>query len=232
MLCERAEELFSDFVDGSILPAMSVALQSHLNECDKCQKSVAATRVIWNTLDAAPTIEPPADFRALVWRKIDAAKAVRDFEARSAKPKFDWKSLFRMPTVAWAGAALVVLALAPVVVPGKQNAASMWPWSLFMSAKSSGSATAPLVIKDAVIGQHDGKSVVDLDISNGGTTAVTVDANIEGAVENTFVKLEIPASSHSVYHLTPLQSGISSKINVKLSWDESGTSKTQELSIK
>ncbi|MEP6755866.1 MAG: hypothetical protein ABJA67_10220, partial [Chthonomonadales bacterium] len=193
---------------------------------------VENTRLVWRVLDSAPVVEPPADFRALVWRKIDANQASKAFEQRSQKAGFDWRSLFRMPTVAWAGAALVVIALLPVVIPGQQTGARMWPWSMFSSSAGVKSATAPLTFGNAIIGQNEGKPSVDVDISNPGNSPVTVDAVVTGNVKETNVKIELPASSHNVYHLTSLAPIGGTTVTATFSWDESGHAKSQELSFK
>lgn len=134
MLCERAEELYSDYIDGTIQKSLVVPLESHLKECANCRTQVEELRRVWRVLDEAPVVEPPADFREEVWRRIDAAAQVRQ-----PRPRPSWRALFTRPALGWAAAALLLVVLAGVVVPGRHKSASwlMWPLSLFSSGEKA-----------------------------------------------------------------------------------------------
>ena len=58
---------------------------------------------------------PPADFRERVWSRIDTHEQQAGARRRFA---ISWPSVFNRRTLAWAGAALLVIVLAPIVVPG------------------------------------------------------------------------------------------------------------------
>jgi hypothetical protein len=75
MLCERAQELFSDYHEGSVKPAMLVPFESHLHECADCRTRLDGVRDVWEMLDSAPYVEPPVGFHAAVWARIDAMEA-------------------------------------------------------------------------------------------------------------------------------------------------------------
>ncbi|HXG24144.1 MAG TPA: zf-HC2 domain-containing protein, partial [Chthonomonadales bacterium] len=133
MLCERAEELYSDYIDGTIQKSLVVPLESHLKECANCRTQVEELRRVWKVLDVAPVVEPPADFRKEVWRRIDAAAQVRQ-----PRPRLHWRALFTRPVLGWAAAALLLVVLAGVVVPGKYKSAWMlWPSSWFSSREKA-----------------------------------------------------------------------------------------------
>lgn len=146
MLCERAEELYSDYIDGTIQKSLLVPLESHLKECPNCRAQVEELRQVWKMLDVAPVVEPPAGFREEVWRRIDTAAQVRQ-----PRPRLSWRALFTRPVLGWAAAALLLVVLAGVVVPGKYKSAWMlWPSSLFPSReKATWNITAgqPQIVK-------------------------------------------------------------------------------------
>jgi predicted anti-sigma-YlaC factor YlaD len=133
MLCKRAEELYSDYIDGTIQKSLRVPLESHLQECAHCRTQVDELRRVWKVLDVAPVVEPPADFREEVWRRIDAAEQVRQ-----PRPRLSWRALFTRPVLGWAAAALLLVVLAGVVVPGQYKSAWMlWPLNLFSSKEKA-----------------------------------------------------------------------------------------------
>src|SRR5262249_31127839 len=117
MKCEKARELFSDFCEGTLQRAMLVSLESHLSGCSNCRAELDALKNVWSALNRAPVIEPPANFRELVWEKIDAQ------EKQAARPRLvparpGWRALFTRRNLALAGAAILLIILAPFAVPG------------------------------------------------------------------------------------------------------------------
>jgi hypothetical protein len=125
MKCEKAKELFSDFCEGSLQRAMMVSLESHVGECENCRSELDGLKRVWSALDAAPVIDPPANFRELVWEKID------NQEKQAAKPRtlkvaLGWKSWFTRRSLALAAVVLILLVLAPFAIPGKYSPAGWW----------------------------------------------------------------------------------------------------------
>jgi hypothetical protein len=221
MLCERAQELFSEYHEGAIKAAMQVPLESHLEECVNCRTSLAGLREVWTMLDGAPVVEPPANFRAVVWARIDALEAEK---ARNRKPLFaiQWSSLFRPANLGWAAAALAILMLAPVVIPGPHSVARMWfPWNLFYSAPASKVTIGmPLVTID------EGRKWVDVQVTNNGTSAARIEVKVDGTAASPVV-IEAPAGSSSRYHVAPAEGAT----RVQATWREDGSSRSQELPV-
>src|SRR5262245_35748202 len=117
MRCEKAQELFSDYCEGALQPALTHALESHLGECDRCRAEVDGLSIVWETLDSAEIVEPPANFRELVWEKIDS-QGKRAALPRLERSGFSVRSLFTKRALAWAGVAVIILMLMPFVVQG------------------------------------------------------------------------------------------------------------------
>jgi len=124
MKCERAREWFSNLIDGSIQPAERVVLEAHLATCPECAAVVEDLRRLWAGLEAMPALEPPPTLRASIWQRIDAAAQpapVRRFAFTRRPPR--WAR-----ATAWAAAALVIVALATVSVPGRFRTAGWTSW--------------------------------------------------------------------------------------------------------
>jgi hypothetical protein len=144
MKCDKAQELFSDYCEGSLQRAMTVTLESHLGECAKCSRELTGLKHVWSTLDAAPLIEPPVSFRETVWAKIEEA------ERQAARPRrvgagFSLRALFTKRNLAWAGAALILLVLVPFKIPGTHSPAGLGLWGdLFYSHNSKAWAVTAL----------------------------------------------------------------------------------------
>ncbi len=123
MRCESAQELFSEYCEGTVQAALSVSLESHLATCERCHDEVVGLRHIWKVLDEAPVVEAPGGFRAAVWQRIDAR------ESAGAGPNWaqrlfpDWKGAFVRRPLAWAAATVFVLAFTGFAVPGRYSPA-------------------------------------------------------------------------------------------------------------
>lgn len=129
MRCERAQELFSEYCEGSIQAAMRVPLESHLSGCAGCRDEVEGLRAVWSILDAAPVLEAPAGFRAAVWQRIEGFEADRRNRNRIQKLFPNWKTAFVRRPLAWVAAAAVLLAFSGFVIPGQYSPAG-WLFGL------------------------------------------------------------------------------------------------------
>jgi hypothetical protein len=61
MDCRRAEELFSDDLDGLLDRELAADFEAHVAECDRCRALREAVAEVVATLRAFPTLEPAAD---------------------------------------------------------------------------------------------------------------------------------------------------------------------------
>ncbi len=59
MNCQRVQELFIDYQDGTLAPDESTALRGHLASCPACQREWSALLEITRKLDALPAVEEP-----------------------------------------------------------------------------------------------------------------------------------------------------------------------------
>ena len=153
MHCQQANELFSDYIERRLDPAMTVSVDNHFAACPSCHEEMSALRRIWTTLDAAPVVEPPARLHAGI---MDALDAHLEAERQSALPRAktagwnlrDLRDLFRPRTLAYAATALV-LALSSVELVQSQRAAlgplGMAARILHLSSSSSDTLTLPAI---------------------------------------------------------------------------------------
>ena len=61
MDCRRAEELFSDHLDGTLDRLLAADLEAHLAGCEGCRALRATLAEVVTTLRSFPTLEPAAD---------------------------------------------------------------------------------------------------------------------------------------------------------------------------
>jgi len=109
MKCEDAKELFSEFVSGDIEAALAVSLENHLSGCTDCSQCVGELRAVWSSLDQLEIVEPPQFFHENMMSRINAAiDSAEEAEARR-RAAWDWRSLFKPRTLAYAASVLVVL---------------------------------------------------------------------------------------------------------------------------
>ena len=227
MRCERAQELFSDYCEGNVQTALRIPLEGHLEGCAVCRQQVEGLKGVWKVLDAAPVVDPPTDFRAAVWRRIEEDQAVR---RQSSRPRFrfDWRSLFTRPALGWATAVAVIVLLAPVVIKGPFVGARMvFPWSLFYSKP------APVSVTGARVVTKNGQSWLDLQVSNPGASSVKLDVTVaSGAVQNPRVTIDVPATTSGEYDLTPVVTGSAGPIKLNVRWSQDGWQQSRELSAQ
>jgi hypothetical protein len=222
MLCERAQELFSDYYEGAVKPAMLVPLEGHIDECEDCRGKLHGMRDVWIILDTAPHVAPPKDFRATVWSRIDAMEAQK---AQTRRPSFafDWRSLFRPATLGWAAAVLALIILAPVVIPGGHTVARMWfPWNVFMSAPPASQVS----LGQPQVTIKDGEKWVDLEVKNSSTSSKQIEVKLEGSTAGTVV-IEAPAGSKATYHIAPSPGN---SIRLQAQWQENGAQMSESRS--
>ena len=85
MNCERARELFSEYLEGGVDHAVTALVRSHLDLCPACAGELNALKQTWSMLDAMPQVEPPCDFRHSV---VMQAARLQHQEAKSRQPGF------------------------------------------------------------------------------------------------------------------------------------------------
>lgn len=115
MKCEKAQEIFSDRLEGALERPMTVAFDQHLTECPACARNYGAFKTTWQMLETLPEVAPPPGFACDVLVKV---RMQREAERRSmSRWQTIWNDLFvsRMPAKV-AAAALSLLLLGQVVL--------------------------------------------------------------------------------------------------------------------
>ena len=114
MDCQRAEELLSDHLEGSLHSILGAELEAHLTSCEACQELRGAFAEVVEALRDAPEFEAPA---GLAERAARAARTrPRPIEIRPALVLPHWLN------AAAAGCALIALGAALAVVGPERGA--------------------------------------------------------------------------------------------------------------
>jgi hypothetical protein len=112
MRCQQALDRLSDYIEGAVSPPMQIALENHFAECPSCARELASLRECLSLLQQLEPVDPPADFRAKVWARIEA-------QEQAAVPW--WRALLDRPAqrvrVAATAVALVVFTAAALLLP-------------------------------------------------------------------------------------------------------------------
>lgn len=82
MNCERARELFSDYLEGSMDAALAAVIRGHVDKCPDCAREFESFKITWGMLNVLPEIEAPRDFRHDV-----VMRAVRQQQERAQAAK-------------------------------------------------------------------------------------------------------------------------------------------------
>lgn len=117
MNCERARELFSDYLEGSMDPALAAVIRDHLDKCPDCAREFGSFKVTWSMLSILPDIEPPRDLRHDVVMRAVRMQQERAQDSKRSTFSINWDHILsslipmRPVGVAVAAAALAFLVL-------------------------------------------------------------------------------------------------------------------------
>jgi len=188
MRCERAQELFSEYCEGTVQAALKVSLESHLATCDRCRDGVGGLRHVWKVLDAAPVVAAPDGFRAAVWQRIDSQESAGAGLHWAQRFLADWKGAFGRRPLVWAAAAVLLLAFAGFAVPGRYSPAG-WLVGLI-----KGDSRTQFVAAKPQIGAG-GQIMVPLYLTNGENKVYTGTVPIRVRVLDGPVSLALESTS-------------------------------------
>lgn len=110
MNCQRVQDSFIDYQDGTLPPDESAALRTHLASCPTCQREWSALQEITRKLDTLPAAEEPSprlreQFYAMLETHQRDADSVSPFAlARSRIDRFFAALLPSTPALQFAGA--------------------------------------------------------------------------------------------------------------------------------
>lgn len=226
MRCERAQELFSDYCEGTIQPAFAVSLESHLSSCPHCRTEVESIRQLWQMLDEVPLVDPPAGFRAHVLNRLEESLA-----SAAPKPAFDLRSLFTRRTAAWTTAAVLVLLFGTVAIPGRYTSA--WMGSLSELFHRSQPALTVSVGDVQAPNSLSSEMTVNLSVAGSGESQASVRVLSGGAVltdDSRAVSLS-PGKSAEL-HLKRLGPLTNEPIRLELSWKDGGTDRLETFTVR
>lgn len=114
MNCQRVQDNFIDYQDGTLPPDESAALRGHLASCPTCQREWSALQEMTRKLDAFPATEEPSarlreNFYAMLETHQRDADSVNPFAlAKSRLDRFFAALLPSTPALQFAGAVAVL----------------------------------------------------------------------------------------------------------------------------
>ena len=115
MQCERVHELFSDYIEGALDPAMQQVMSQHVRTCQSCGAEIEQLRGIYALLsDGLPEVDVPSGFRASILNTIREQKAPDTLMSRVRS----WFTPTSAPTAGRAPAAVAVAAVAIAIGVG------------------------------------------------------------------------------------------------------------------
>ncbi len=227
MRCERAQEQFSEYHEGTLGRSFVVALENHLNGCETCKADLLELKSVWKILDEAPAVEPPAGFRATVWQRIDAAEKAA---VRRPAFAFNWRSLFARPAIAFAAAVLLLAVLVPVVLPGTR--AGLFSWPPFNVNRGTNQRISAL---PATVQMVDGEQLLVVPLRANGSQSLLSNVRVVSGpgtldAQSGSVELGTPSPAELRLHVQPGSSG--QTITIEMSWQEGGAKRSQKVDIK
>ncbi|MGQ9602946.1 MAG: anti-sigma factor family protein [bacterium] len=72
MDCKKVSDLLSEFIDGTLNEAERVEFESHIDQCEKCQRNLRNCKATLSILHSIESIAVPSDFTENVFKKIEA----------------------------------------------------------------------------------------------------------------------------------------------------------------
>jgi predicted anti-sigma-YlaC factor YlaD len=111
MQCNQAQELFSDHIAGHLDPALNLSVENHLRTCEACRTESIGLCRLWSSLDALPSVEPPAFFHENLMHRIVIEQARVTEDAQRQRSLWNWRALFQPRSPVFAAAVLLALAL-------------------------------------------------------------------------------------------------------------------------
>lgn len=71
MVCSRANELISEYIDEVLEDKIKLELEAHFRECSFCKQRLEAQKVIVKRLNSVEPVKPPEDFLLQVHSRIE-----------------------------------------------------------------------------------------------------------------------------------------------------------------
>ncbi len=93
MNCERARELFSDYLEGGMDAALAAVIQGHLEKCSECAREFESFKITWGMLGVLPEVEAPSGFRHDVVMRAVRLQQERAEVAKRNSFAIDWEQI-------------------------------------------------------------------------------------------------------------------------------------------
>ena len=95
MDCKHIEDLFHDYLNGRLDPAVRKTVDSHLATCETCRLALEQMGLVWQTLGELPDEEPSPALRSRFYAMLEAQKR----GVQEAREKVPWRERLE----AWLG---------------------------------------------------------------------------------------------------------------------------------
>jgi hypothetical protein len=92
MTCDRAQDLFSDYIEGALDRPLANSMEAHLAGCLACQREIDALRATWEDLEALPLVAPPP---GLVEQTLAAIHREQEAAQRPPAEPVSWLAWLR-----------------------------------------------------------------------------------------------------------------------------------------
>lgn len=125
---QHAQELFSDYVEGKLDPALTLSLENFLASNPEAAAEVEALRRVMGVLNTIPDIEPPRYFHANIMARLEMEQEKEAEAALRSRSVWDWRSLFRTRALATGAACLVLLLMGVEVVQTQRSELGPFSW--------------------------------------------------------------------------------------------------------
>ena len=220
MRCEQALDQLSDYCEGALSGPLLVALEHHLQGCEACRSAASDLGGLYKELSTgAAVVDPPADFRAQVWRKIGELETGRANRLPRWLP--DWRVLLTRRGLAWGAAAALIVALWGSSVPGRRVAA----WLGLPVAVRSPASELPVLIGEGTV--VDGRLRFTMTTTRGVPMRVSV--SVAGRSDEAVALTMEPGQAVEVALPAPAETG---RVLVRIAWQASGEVRSETVPVR
>lgn len=217
--CDRVKDLLTDLHEGALQQALRIPVEAHLKECEGCRADLDGIALVYAALQDAPDFDAPHNLRATVWSRIEAQETSVSVAPR---PPFSLRSLFMRPVFGVSAAAVLLLVVGGLVIPGRYMTAG-YSTRGGEAVQGPGSLLRPGAA--GTLSNSPGGQYLVVPLTAPASSAVKVEAALDGAAANggNTVATNVSKGDTSLRLGPVVPLPASSSIRAELRWTENGT---------